>query len=137
MIVVYIAGKYRGANAWEVAQHIREAESLAFAVAKLGAMPLCPHTNTAHFDGTLTAEFWLEGTLELMVRCDAVVLVHNWLESSGARAEAERALVLGMPVFFGPKALERWLESRVSIDAENVWVQSALRQYELKHGEVG
>ncbi len=109
MKVVYIAGRFRGANAWEVECNIRKAEALAFQVAELGAMPLCPHTNTRFFDGTLTGQFWLDGTLELMRRCDAVVFTDDWKLSSGARAELDDAHARGMPVFFSVDTLNDWL----------------------------
>jgi hypothetical protein len=41
----------------------------------------------------------LAGTLELMRRCDAVILVHNWRDSAGSRAEVDEAKRLGIPVF--------------------------------------
>ncbi len=55
-----------------------------------GEAPVC-HMHSA--DG-----FWLDGTLELMRRCDAVLLVPGWESSSGTRAEIEEALALKMQV---------------------------------------
>lgn len=107
--VIYIAGPFRGANAWEVEQNIRRAEVLAFEVAKLGAMPLCPHTNTRCFDGTLTPEFWIDGTMELMRRCDAVLFTDEWERSVGARGEYLEAQRLGIPCYINLIELEAWL----------------------------
>lgn len=111
MKVVYIAGSFRGANAWEVAKNVRRAEHVAYEVAQLGAMPLCPHANTAHFDGTLTPEFWIEGTTELMRRCDAVVLVdmRDMDSSAGTRGEIAEATRLKLPVFPALELLATWL----------------------------
>lgn len=99
MKVVYCAGPFRGETAWDVECNIRKAEELGFWVANKGAMPMIPHTNTRFFDGTLTAEFWLDGTMELMRRCDAVVMTPDWQESGGATREVEEARRLGIPVF--------------------------------------
>jgi hypothetical protein len=99
MKVIYIAGKYRGHNAWAVEQNIRAAEEVAARVLQMGMMPLCPHSNTRHMDGLAPDEFFLAGTLELMRRCDAVLLVPNWRDSAGARAEVDEADRLGIPVF--------------------------------------
>ncbi|MGB0685946.1 MAG: DUF4406 domain-containing protein [Planctomycetota bacterium] len=110
MKVVFIAGPFRGKTPWDVAQNVRRAEALAFEVAKLGAMPLCPHTNTAHFDGTLTDEFWLRGTSELLRRSDAVMLTPDWGRSSGARAEVELADAHGIPVFRSINAIAAYLQ---------------------------
>lgn len=109
MKVVYIAGPFRGPTEWDVAKNIHEAAKFAYAVAELNAMPLCPHLNTAPFNGTFTARFWLEGTLELMRKCDAVLLMPTWNRSEGARAEKEEATRIGIPVFYEVERLREWL----------------------------
>ena len=82
-------------------RHVRAAEAVAYRVAERGAYPQCPHTNTrGYFEGLPhPAEFWLNATLEMMRRCDGVVLVDGWIRSSGARAEHEEAVRLSLPVF--------------------------------------
>jgi hypothetical protein len=97
--VIYIAGKYRGPNAWAIEQNIRAAEEVATQVLQMGMMPMCTHSMTRHMGGLASEEHLLAGTLELMRRCDAVVLVPNWRDSAGARAEVEEADRLGLPVF--------------------------------------
>ncbi len=89
MQVAFIAGPFRGKNPWEVEQNIRAAECVGFRVAELGYMPLIPHTNTRFFDGTLTDEFWLKGTRELLKRCDIMVMVekNSHRKSAGTMAE--------------------------------------------------
>lgn len=112
--VVYIAGPFRAPNSWVREKNIREAEELAFRVAECGAMPLCPHTNTRFFDGTLSDEFWLAGILELLRRCDAIALTARWMESSGARAEHEWARANGLAVFGSahiPDELKAWVDN--------------------------
>ncbi len=109
--VVYVAGPFRGPNAWEVEKNIRAAECLAYEVSGLGAMPLCPHTNTRHFNGTRYDEFWLEGTLELLRRCDAAIFTVDWQRSSGARAERAEAEALGIPCFDSIEALDGWINA--------------------------
>lgn len=115
MKVVYIAGPYRGKTAWKIAENIRRAERLGYSVAEFGAMPLIPHANTAHFDGEFTSKFWLDGTMELMRRCDAVFLTEDWEESAGATAEREEAVRLGLPIFtdIGDvwSRFEKWVQS--------------------------
>lgn len=99
MKVIYIAGKYRGPTPWAVEQNIRAAEDVAAKVIRAGHMPLTPHKNTAHMEGLADDAFFLEGTMELLRRCDAVLCVSNWRDSVGARAEVEEARRLGLPVF--------------------------------------
>ena len=107
MKVIYIAGKYRGPNAWAVEQNIRAAEEVAAKVWAMGHVALCPHANARHMlEGVCSEEHALAGTLELMRRCDAVVLVPNWRDSAGARAEVEEAKRLGMPVLHEPEHID-------------------------------
>lgn len=98
MKVIYIAGRYRGPTAWAIEQNIRAAEEVAARVWAMGMVALCPHANSRHMDGLATDEFFLAGTLELMRRCDAVLLVPNWRDSAGARAEVAEADRLGIEV---------------------------------------
>lgn len=109
MKVVYVAGPFRGPTAWDIQQNVRRAEQCALEVAKLGAMPICPHKNTENFHGLLTDSFWLDGTLELMRRCDGVYAMPSWKRSLGATAEVEEAQRLGIPVFFSFSEMVAWL----------------------------
>jgi hypothetical protein len=115
--VVYIIGPFRGKSPWEVAQNVRHAEEVALAVAEMGAMPLCPHTNTAHFDGLLTAEFWLAGTSELLRRCDAAVTVGGWMYSNGSLSEVALAGEIGIPVFHDHVSLAGWVAERIEMQS--------------------
>ena len=109
MKVVYIAGPYRAPTAWGIAQNVRAAEEVGLECALLGAMPLIPHTISAHMHGELDEQFWIEGTLELLRRCDAVVLVPGWTGSEGTRGEIAEATRLALPVL-RPSELEAWLD---------------------------
>lgn len=109
MKVVYVAGPFRGSDSWQVENNIRSAENAAFLVACLGAMPMCPHTMTRYFDGTLTDSFWLDGTMELLRRCDAIYMTGDWENSSGSVAEKAEAERLGLPVLLSQQELALWI----------------------------
>lgn len=111
MKVVYVAGPFRGKNSWEIEQNIRRAECLALEVWRLGAAVICPHTNTRFFDGAADDKVWLSGDLELLRRCDAMILTADWERSSGARAEAEHAKERQIPVFHNLIELKDWLNT--------------------------
>ena len=101
MKIIYVSGKFTAQNAWEIEQNnVCTAEDVGMRVAKAGAMPLIPHANTRYFYGTATPEFLYAGTLELLRRCDAVIMVPGYESSKGACAELEEAHRLRLPVFF-------------------------------------
>lgn len=110
VIVVYVAGPFRAPTAWEIEQNIRRAENVGFLVAKIGAVPVIPHTQYRFFQGSLPDEFWLEATLEQLRRCDAVALVDGWQNSEGTGREIDAAKMLGIPVFEDLSKLGAWLE---------------------------
>lgn len=96
--VVYIAGPHRADNACLREQNIRRAEEASFRVAQSGDIPLCPHSATRFFDGTLNDAYWLAATLKLLRRCDAILMVAGWQNSEGSLGELAEAERLGIPV---------------------------------------
>jgi hypothetical protein len=111
MRLVYCAGRYRAPTTWERDCNINDARRVGADVARLGAYPVIPQSNTAHMDGLCDDRFWLDGTLELLRRCDAVVMCPGWETSSGSRAEKVEAERLGIPVFTKFEDLEWWLKN--------------------------
>jgi len=108
MQVVYIAGPFRSSNSWQQEQNIRAAEAVALEVWRRGMVALCPHLNTRNFQGAAPDEVWLHGHLELLSRCDAVLLVPGWESSEGAKREIEFAAKRGIPVFRSLESLQNW-----------------------------
>lgn len=100
MKTIYVAGPYRDKNSWLVEHNIRCAEEVSYKIACLGALPVCPHTMFRYFNGTLTDQFWLKATQELLLKCDAVILLLGWENSEGSRIECELALSKSMPIFY-------------------------------------
>jgi len=106
--LIYVAGPYRAATRDAIARNIDAARSIGISAAAIGWFPVIPHANTAHMELDLPGlgdDFWLAGTLEMMERCDAVVLVPGWENSAGTRGEIIRAEELGIPIFRSLDAL--------------------------------
>lgn len=97
--VVYVAGPYRSPTAWGVRQNIESAARVAAQVWEMGLVALCPHLNSAHMEGVASDEAFLAGTMELLRRCDVVVMAPGWSSSTGAIAERMEAGDLGLQVF--------------------------------------
>ena len=115
MIHVYIAGKFRpkGPKEFqriELGTNVRNALAVGFSVARLGCVPVIPHSMYQEFYGFSVPEsFWLEATASLLDRCDAVLLVPGWQESDGTLAERKRAKAQGIPVFETVVELREWM----------------------------
>jgi len=126
--VVYIAGPFRAkrhpGSQWEQTCNIREAEALALRVWAHGHVALCPHLNTANFQGALPDGVWLSGDLILLRRCDCVLVLPGWVESSGAQEEVAFARESGIPVFRTLEAMLRYFDAEdrgdVAIRPESV-----------------
>lgn len=103
MQVAYVAGPYRDSRGqWFVHQNIESARKIAAELWARGYAVICPHSNTAHFDGVCDDQAFLDGLIDIMLRCDLVVLAPNWQNSSGTRTEINAANQSGIPVFEWP-----------------------------------
>jgi hypothetical protein len=109
MRVVYVCGPYRARGCNTIHHNIQEASAAAIKIWKLGAAALCPHMNTAYFDGLCPDKVWLEGDLEILRRCDAVWLLPNWRTSEGATMEQAAAEADGKPCFESWTELATWI----------------------------
>ena len=115
MRVIYVAGPFTGKTAWDIEQNVRAAEDVGLCVANAGAVPLIPHANTRYFHGQQTPEFWYDATLELLKRCDGIIMVDGWESSKGSVMEHTYAKQHGIPIFYASKPsswieLERWVQ---------------------------
>lgn len=129
MKVIYVAGPFRGAHAWAVEQNVRRAEAVAYEVFAAGHVALCPHTNTRFFDGSLPDQIFIDGTLELMRRCDAVIVLPNYARSQGTRGEIAEAERLGKPVAYLNEIASRDVSDAVR-NIEIVLMERAREQQE-------
>lgn len=103
--IVYVAGPYRAAT-WEGREaNIQRALAVALECWKRGYPTICPHMNTAHFDGEAPDELWLAGDLVLLEACKYMVLVPGWEDSRGTLAEIDHAEMKGIKVLLSPDEL--------------------------------
>lgn len=121
MKLIYIAGPYRpytcADGTWVgTSMNIRNAEvtavNLVNELGHLGLFPVVPHLNTRGFEGQVkknSDQYFLDGTMAMLERCDAVLLtIPNADEvSSGTKAEVHRAYQLGIQVYRSFDALRR------------------------------
>ena len=105
--IMFISGPYRGDNEWEVTKNIRNAELVALKYWKKGYVVICPHKNSSYFGGELPDERWLKGDLEILSRCDGIVMMRNWKDSEGAMEEWQYAKSHGMNIIYDVYTPER------------------------------
>lgn len=121
MKLIYIAGPYRpytcSDGTWVgTSMNIRNAEvtavNLVNELGHLGLFPVVPHLNTRGFECQVkknSDQYFLDGTMALLERCDAVLLTMPDADvvSVGTKAEVHRAHQLGIQVYRSFDALRR------------------------------
>jgi hypothetical protein len=100
--VVYLAGPFRAPTNWEIVQNVRAAEEVSLQLWALGVAPICPHLNTANYQGALPDSTWLDGDIAILCKCDGVVMMPDWKKSVGSRGEHEMAEERQIPIFYWP-----------------------------------
>ena len=99
MKLAFVAGKYRADTIHGIVENIRKAEAVAIELWKYGYAVITPHLNTRLLDGVCPDKVWLDGGLEILRRCDLIVLLEGWESSEGAIDECIQAELIGIPVF--------------------------------------
>lgn len=98
MQVVYIAGPYTADNDVEIAFNIIKARDVAKKYWRLGYAVVCPHMNSSNFHTDIDPTIFLPAYLEILKRCDILILMENWNKSVGAIAEKACAEVNGIEI---------------------------------------
>lgn len=101
MRLIYIAGPMESGSPhhWCIEQNCRIAEEIGLEVDRLGGYGIVPHLLTRNFIDVLPREFWLQADMELISRCDAMVVSPLWRRSEGAVQERAYAIYRKLPVF--------------------------------------
>jgi len=104
--LIYIAGPYSADSSAMVAHNVRRAAQWAGVVVGQGYGVMCPHTHThgvARESGLdpFDHDLWMRQSLLTLDRCDGILMLPRWRDSSGARREREYARDAdGISVFY-------------------------------------
>jgi hypothetical protein len=103
MKIIYTAGPYSGKDSLDIQQNIINASRVAIECWRRGWAVICPHKNTSGYEtfegGNINWGTWLKGDLEIISRCDAIVMIQGWEKSKGARMELDFANKKGIRVY--------------------------------------
>lgn len=87
MKVAFISGSYRAGTIYHTKCNIAKAEKVAIKYWRKGYAVICPHKNSALFDGLCDDQVWLDGDIEFLKRSDIIVMCQGWEKSKGSIAE--------------------------------------------------
>lgn len=106
-MIIYISGKYTGKTEAETIENIAAARKVAVELWEKGFTVICPHLNTSLFETDCNVDYatYLKGYLEILARCDAMILLPNWEQSEGANIEYDFAVAHYIPVYTYPSIL--------------------------------
>ena len=104
-LIVYIAGPYSPINGLTINENVNNAKELAKECWKNDIPAICPQMNTAFMDAVTSPDVFYIGDLDIIERCDAVLMVPGWEKSFGAKMERLHALREEIPVFESVKGL--------------------------------
>jgi len=107
MKLLFVAGPYRSNTIRGIVKNIRKAEKVALKYWRKGYVVICPHKNTSLLDGAATDEVWLNGGLEILKRCDGIVMMKGWEKSSGSIAELKLAKELKLEIIYEKSNINR------------------------------
>lgn len=92
----YIAGPYGADEPYKIARNIMHARTEAEKMWLDGRAVICPHMNTAWFEGP--RQLYIDGDLEILSRCDGIFMLTGWESSEGAKGELDLAKRLGLKI---------------------------------------
>ena len=105
-MVIYLATPIRPKNGQTLEGNLAKAKQIALELWKKGYTVFCPAANSdlpiSLADKEVEAERWLNGDIEILTRCDAIVVEPGWDCSVGVKGEISVASTAGIPIYLYP-----------------------------------
>ena len=105
-MIVYLAGPIRPKNGQTLRGNVDAAKAIALELWRAGYAVICPHANSdlpvELADKECEPSVWLNGDLEIVARCDAVIVLPGWETSFGTKGEIKFAKEHWIPVYYYP-----------------------------------
>lgn len=133
-MIVYLAGPYRGKAPHPTTQeNIEQAHAIAAELWEKGYIVICPHKNTENFEAmtTLDHDEFVRRDLQIVERCDAMVMLPGWDQSGGAMVERGHANHLGIPVWEYPELPPASSTEIYCPEQSRCFIQTVMELYRL------
>jgi hypothetical protein len=104
-MIVYVSGSIRPVGSQTLRGNLDAAKEVAMKLWREGYTVICPHANTdlpielAELESGID---WIAGDLEMLARCDAVVVVPDSEQSVGTNTELAFAMDHHIPIYYWP-----------------------------------
>lgn len=105
MKLLYIAAPYRASSSIQIQHNIAEASIMAQNYWLEGFAVICPHLNSANFDGLVDDHIFLNGTMEMLSKCSHIAMHPDWQNSIGCIEEHKYAEENDLTIY-KPKTIE-------------------------------
>lgn len=100
MKLAYVIAPYRANTVFGIQKNIQIAEDIAAQLWRFGFAVICPHKNSANFDGLVPDETFLDGDIEILRRCDFAVCGGEHAMSIGCKREKEFCIRNKIPLYY-------------------------------------
>ena len=100
MNLLYIAAPYRADTIAGITNNIQQASLMAQYYWLQGYAVICPHMNSAHFDGLVPDLQFLAATKMMLATCTHIALHPKWTLSEGCIEEYEYAIQKDLTIHY-------------------------------------
>ena len=144
-MLIYVSGPYtkNDKNGKTQEENINQAREIGCRLWEKGHAVICPHENTSYFekDCNITYDMYIKGDLDMVSRCDCLVMTPDWETSNGAILEHDYAISLRIPIYIYPvvpelNPLENKFSTVIKILRENAMKEYRNNVENLKYMEM-
>jgi nucleoside 2-deoxyribosyltransferase len=139
-MIIYLAGAIRPKLDQTLEGNVAKGKAIALELWKKGYAVFSPHANSdlpiSLADKEVESSKWLNGDLEILSRCDVLVVIPGWEYSDGTKDEIRFANNHGIPVYFYPQLPNicetMGFEKRLrDLELENYFIKKELDGWEM------
>lgn len=99
-MLVFISGKY---GQGDVERNVSSAYFVSQELWQKGFSAISPHLNTKYFGLSISHKKLIKGDLEILSKCDAIIMLEGWEESEQCVLQKQFAEERYIPVYYYPQ----------------------------------